>query len=59
MVDDDEVTPESDVAADMPMPLSIGVAEVTSTEVSVVVVVSDGLEQAATARQAAAMAAAA
>lgn len=46
---------ESDIA----MPSSIGTGEVVSTEVSVVVVVSAGFEQAATAKQAAAIAVAA
>jgi hypothetical protein len=50
----DDAVPES---ADMPMPASIGVAEVTSVEVSVVVVVSAGFEQAATVKDAAAAAA--
>lgn len=47
--------PESDMA----MPSSIAAGDVTSTDVSVVVVVSAGLEQAPTARTAAATAAAA
>ena len=60
VVVEDVIVPESDIAVpDIAVPLSIGVAEVTSTDVSVVVEVSDGLEQAATARHAAAMAAAA
>jgi hypothetical protein len=50
----DEAAPES---ADMPMPSFIGVADVTSVEVSVVVVVSAGFEQAATLKDAAAAAA--